>query len=703
MDLIDPEPSDRAGRVRRTLAQYSEALLRAVADSLVKPRTKQPVEAVIEKCLATLDNPPVIDRRVKDLPDGARTVLAALARSGQSDWAVGHLATLAAALGHAEGVEPVKALFHAGLAYPVVRDDSPEVWDFDLWLASAGGVRAKVFVPPAVAERARAESSTLPAIPSESVAGPAREADGLDWPLRLAAVWQAVSAEPVRKTIAGALFKKDRSRFGPVGVLAPPDPAYTPADAGLLALAWAEVAGLLTFENEALSAAPIPVAWNGSHADLIADLTARLFHIHSWDPLLGETDGLNPVPAFPTAFLLSTLLLATAPAGKWVATAAVTGWLWEHHPGWQAGLPKDAARRHGRPWVDVTLIGLAHPLGLVDVFYRADEPLVRLSPLGRHLFAGGPMPHAPAAFPQTLLVQPNAEILTYRQGLTPSLVAFLTRIAAWKGIGPACTLELTQDQTYRGLESGLTVAEVLQTLARHGTRPVPPAVDDLLRRWAAKWERVTVFASATLVEFATAADLDAAIARGIVSIKLTDRIGLTADGTEPNYQHLRLTGNRDYESRPLPCLEVEPDGITLVPDTATADLLLEPELLRIAEPVAGEPAGVRRFRLTPDKVKAAVNGAGLDDLDAWFQSRSGSGLPAAARLFAAGSGHRPARIERLVVLRFPTPEVTDGVCQWPVTADRVADRLGPTTVAVDEGDLPPLLDELRRVGVPVEG
>jgi hypothetical protein len=92
----------------------------------------------------------------------------------------------------------------------------------------------------------------------------------------------------------------------------------------------------------------------------------------------------------------------------------------------------------------------------------------------------------------------------------------------------------------------------------------------------------------------------------------------------------------------------------------------------------------------------------LDDLDGWFQSRSGAGIPAVARLFAAGPTARPAKVERLVVLRFQSPEITDGVCQWPVTADRVADRLGPTTVAVDEDDLTRLLEELRRVGVAVE-
>src|SRR6185369_15162163 len=103
--------------------------------------------------------------------------------------------------------------------------------------------------------------------------------------------------------------------------------------------------------------------------------------------------------------------------------------------------------------------------------------------------------------------QPNAEVIAYRQELTPAVVAALTRFAKWKGFGAACTLELTAEHTYRGLESGLTLAEIVQTLNRHGSRPVPPAVADLLQRWANKRERIVVYSAATLVEFATTADL----------------------------------------------------------------------------------------------------------------------------------------------------------------------------------------------------
>ena len=165
-----------------------------------------------------------------------------------------------------------------------------------------------------------------------------------------------------------------------------------------------------------------------------------------------------------------------------------------------------------------------------------------------------PTPPAAHAFSQTLLVQPNAEILAYRQGLTPSLIATLSRFARWNGLGPACTLELSAEQTYRGLESGLTLPMIMQSLARHSSRPIPPAVVDLLQRWASKRERITMFASAVLVEFATPAELDTAISRGIVAVRLTDRIGMTADGNEPGLNQLRLIANRDYEARPQQCV-----------------------------------------------------------------------------------------------------------------------------------------------------
>jgi hypothetical protein len=454
---------------------------------------------------------------------------------------------------------------------------------------------------------------------------------------------------------------------------------------------WATTAGLLAERDGELVAAPF--AWDAGLAEVLSHLFAALLRVESWDPLVGYgASDAAPSPT-PTAGFLALLLLARASA--WVEIPAVAEWLWTHHPSWAGVLPDAGAADRGAAWVSAFLLGVAYPLQLVEV----SGELVRLAPLGRHLFANGPAPANPPAFPQTLLVQPNAEILAYRQGLTPALIATLNRFARWKGLGPACTLELTPEQTYRGLESGLTLPMILQALTRHASRPVPPAVADLLQRWSSKRERITVFASAVLVEFATPAELDAALSRGIVAVKLTDRIGITADGGTPALSQLRLIANRDYEAKPQRCVVVGDDGVTLTVDAAAADLLLDAEIGRFAVPLPPEPAAPRRFRLGAELLRRAATSFGAGDIDNWFLDRTGQPLSPAGRLLMLGPQAAPPTAARLLVVRFPSSELTDGAMQWPDTRGLIAERLGPTAVAVDEENLEALKKVLADVGV----
>ncbi len=555
--------------------------------------------------------------------------------SRQPRWKVGHLLTMLAALDHSEGFAPVQTLLEAGLLFPELDPHNPSADDFAAWFGLAGTLNAVVFAHPGVAVRARGEDLGLPSLanPDREVGGSAHQADGFEWPLRLAAVWQQVHADAVRLTQGNTLFKRDLVRLQADPVLAaPPVDQLAPiADPGVLALLWARAAGLLGDRDGTLEADTFPPTWDGPLFALLAEFFAALPLVEPWDPLAGysPTDNTLALSATPTAGFLSLLL-----AREFVNPDAVAEWLWTHHPSWAGTIPNEAAADKGAGWVRGYLLGVAYPLGLVEVSGK----LVRLSAFGRFLLFGEAEPAPPPAFPQTLLVQPNAEVLAYRQGLTPSLIASLSRFAGWKGIGPACTLELTPEQTYRGLESGLTLPMIVQTLNRHGTRPVPPGVADLLQRWASKRERITIFSSAVLVEFQTPAELDTAVSRGVVTLRLTDRIGMTADGGEPSLSHLRLIGNRDYESRPQRCLTVADDGVTLTVDTPQADLLLEAEIGQFAEPLPIEPNGVRKFRLTPESLRRAADGGRpLADIDAWFAERSGAPLSAAGRLLLLGA------------------------------------------------------------------
>jgi hypothetical protein len=712
-----PQAESSLEHVRQSLACYQEELLLNVLNRLVKPRLLPQRSELIERILATLGNPPVVDRRIRDLPENSRVLLTWIGLSYRPTWKVGHLVTASACLGHADGLLPILQLLEAGLLFPVISDPGQPIDNFINWIGSAGTWQATVFSPPLVVERARHEPLEIPppALVETSLSAeeeslrppsPVLLADGLEWPLRLAAVWQLVQAAPMRLTQAKSLFKRDLARLEADEVLKAPAPDQLSSlpEIGLFALLWAEATELLQLNNGELIAKPFPEYWSDDLRATLIQLWSGLLAVESWDPLRGyllPAVGEPPSP-FPTAAPLIMLLLARCPPKAWIEPSEPSGWLWEHHPSWAGQLPADAAKNRGREWVERFLLGIAYPLQLLEVSRHSSGLLCRLSSLGRRLFAGTveAAPAAQPSYPQTLMIQPNAEILAYRQGLTPALIAKLSRFARWKTLGPACTLSLTAEQTYRGLESGLTLPGIIQTLNQQALRPVPASVVDLLQRWANKRERIRVYSAATLVEFQSPADLDTAIARGIVSIRVTDRIGLTDDGREPDFRQLRLIGNRDYESRPQQCLQIAADGLTLTVDPTQADLLLEAEISKFAEPCPDDSPGIRRFAISPDSLSRGVRaGLTLSELEQWFDQRCGQPVPASVRLFLTGSTSGTIEFVRMFVLLLPSPEVTDGILQWPETSRWLGRRLGPCAVEVSEANYPHLRETLARIGI----
>ena len=689
-------------RVRDAMSRYDEALLRTVAGRLFKPRIGQPLEELSEKSAETQSNPPVIDRRIRDLPEAARTLLVHIGLSHQLRWKVAHLILLSASAGHPDGFNPVHTLLESGILFPDTKEPTV-VSNFGEWLGIAGTLTAQVFVHPIVATRARGFITRGAAVPgsADSAAVRTTVADGLEWPLRFAAIWQQVRALPVRMTQSSALFKRDQTRLqGDPSLNAPFADLATPVvDAGLLGFEWATALGLFEQRDIERFAAPFPASWSAGIWPALVEVYAAFFGVESWDPLVGHRIIENGVSATPTAALIAFGMLAESPANKWIAPRDIANKLWEHHPTWQGALTKESQKAQGSSWVEALLLSVAYPLHIVET-RNVDGFSFRLTDFGWHLLCGQPEPATPSSFQQTLVVQPNAEVLAYRQGLTLALIAKLSGFAAWKLIGAACTLELNAEETYRGLESGLSLAEMTQTLDRHGAKPVPANVADLLRRWADKRDRVTIFASATLVEFGSAADLDTALNKGIIAIRLTDRIGLTADGNDPDFKSLRLIGNRDYDAKAIRCVVVADDGVTLTIDAGQSDLLLEAEIVRLAEPVLGDQPGLRRFRVTPESLRrGAAQGMSVEDFDRWFQTRTGLPLPAAGRLFLQGASQPPATVQQLLVLQVAASEIADGIEQWPETRRLTIERLGPTSFAVSPTFLKPLEEKLKLLGI----
>lgn len=697
-------------RLRRTLAGYDEPLLRAVSGRLLKPRNQWPVEELIERSLATIGNAAVIDRRLQDQDRACRRLLALIAHSRQPCWHLGNVLELLAALGHADGPLPVFALLEAGLLYPELPDGgrtsngrASGLRSFEQWLGQAAASQLRLFAHPAVAQRAEAEDLGLPDLSTdEAPAAAPQEADGLEWPLRLAVVWQQAAQTPLRRTQQGDFFKRDleRLRSDPLLAGAPFDALADLPDLGPLAATLAQTAGLLQAADSDWIASQQAAFFEQDLPAVVAALWTALLQVESWSPLEGWKVNPTGVQPYPSAYLLLLLLLARLPQGRWARPADLEDWLFEHHPYW-AGENVRPSRR--RSWVPEFLLGLAYSLRLVQAARAAaGDWLVRLSETGRWLVGAAELAQTAPTYPQTLLVQPNLELLVYRQGLTPQLIGRLGRMAAWRGLSSACTLQLCPDTVYRALEGGETFETILQTLQQHGMRPTPAPVIEALRTWADKRERISVYLSASLFEFNNAEDLQEALVRGLPAIRLTDRLALVSREVDVDYRHFRITGSRDYASPPEPCVTVEADGVTLVVDPAKSDLLVETELLRFAEPVQ-PPAvnGRQRYRLTPQSL-SAKNGVSVQSLEEWFSQRCGQPLSAAARLLLTAPQMPAVTLRRRVVLTLTIPEHVDGLYQWPETSRLLEERLGPTTVAVAEDKLAALLHCLRQLGIMVQ-
>ena len=735
--MASPETAPWSDLLRHTLAAYDEPLLRGVAGRLVRPRNQWPVEELIDRSVATADNPPVIDRRLKELEPASRQVLALIGHSRQPRWALGNLVEMAFALGHADGLAPVFALLEAGLLFPALDHDAasngtngrsgPRIKTFEQWLGFPGAAGLTVFCPPQIASRAGGEPLPVPdltqpppqpePVPDGGPAPapeytqaeefrpltPAQEADGLEWLLRLAVLWQQVATTPLRRTQQGGFFKRDVERLRDDPLLNGP-PADHPADVpdlGFFVEALAELEGVAAEADGEVRAQALPATWDAGLGAALESLYAELPRLAAWNPLDGWRGGeAAPGNPFPSAYLLALLLLARLPEGAFVAPAAVEEWLTARHPYWQ-GESLRPSRRQG--WLAPFLLGVAYHLRLVQAARDADGQWgVRLSATGRWLLGLGEAPALDAAFPKTLLVQPNLEILAYRQGLTPPLVARLTHCAAWKNLGAACTLQLGPETVYRALESGETFETIRRTLEQHGTRAVPPAVLDSLRTWANKRDRITVYPSATLLEFATAAELDEALARGLPAARVADTLAVVASEDAIDFRHFRLTGTRDYALPPEKCVAVEPDGVTLSVDLARSDLLLDTELPRFAEALGGPSGGRRRYRLTPASLAAARESSlTAAALEAWFGQRAGRPLSAAAKLLLTG-GQTPAPLlRRHLVLHVTDEELADGLMQWPPARELIAERLGPEALAVAEENVAELRKRLGEVGITV--
>jgi hypothetical protein len=745
---------------RSALRRYPARLLSGVLQKIgIEPLPGNAVVAQLDLLIESLDSPELLRTLVDDLDRGPRMALSLIALSEEARWPFAGLSHALACLG-VPPRESIRALIERGLLAATVGQDSPPIDDLAGVVEGPSTATLSLRAHPGAMALARTILPE-PALPAGiNQVRQVRETDALEPILRLAALWQRMDEAPLRQTQQGMLYKRDRERVeddptlaGPIADALEPLPDMAP-----LWLSLALAVGLAERDTagERISAAK-PEFWDENAFHLSQMVATRWLALRDWSELAGRKSDEAPLePASPYLRISLLLWLATVPEGDWVALEDLSAQLERLYPTWDRALlveppaplltlpPARVTGKYSKAnksnkaagpavvvapvergesvevgTLEAVLLGAAYQFGLI----RAAEEestgrrVVQLSALGRYVLALGPPPSGRPVFEHFLYVQPNFEIIAYRQGLNPGLIGRLSRFLLWTRVGAALELKLTPESVYRGLEGGLAPDAMVHEMAEHSQRALPPGVADSVQTWSVRRDKVTYHAATTLIEFATVDDLDAALglweAEGRKPpARVAERMLLVEDETTIPFNRFRMAGSRDYRRPPESCVEVAGDGVTLTLDLARSDLLIDAELARFADEIPADPPSPgsgtglrRRFTVTRNSLARAVEqGATPLGLARWFSDRTGGEVPASIRLLLHAANPEPGALStsRPLILRTRSAELLDGLAQHPSTAPLLGERLGPTAVEVAEPLVESLYAALAALGLAVD-
>ncbi|QEH37175.1 hypothetical protein OJF2_57620 [Aquisphaera giovannonii] len=733
------EPADARLAFRDALARLEPARLAATLQAAGLEPSRH-AAGMASDWTSHLDSPRELAKLLSPLGHPARMVLTLFAMTDTTVWPLAGLRLALQCL----GVEPaaaVRELLEPALAAIDGPLDPAGPASFPGHLDETSPPWLLIRIHPAAPGAVRVTLPEAPPRPLEEPVVQVRDADALEPVIRLGAIWQRVGAEPLRQTMQGVLYKRDLERVEGDAVLSG-DVSDAPEPAPRLPILWLSLArrvGLIKEEDDRLTAAGAEF-WPENAIHLPSMIATGWLGLRTWRE--SEPSPRTPDPGILLAYARPAVILwlAALAEDRWVALEDLAEHLRALAPGWDrtstgaAGGDATAAPRRDAPpkrriagpggrngrgdqALRAILLGSGFAVGMIRVGEErgTGRTAVQLTPLGRYVLTLGPPPPASPTLEHFLFVQPNLEMIAYRQGLSPRLVGRLSQFAWWSKIGAALELKLTQESVVFGLETGLNAGRMIEILSSHSQRALPSLVPDAIGRWASHRDRVTYYAAATLLEFGSRQERDEAshswnLDSPDTFLPVGDRFILVESAEKVPRDRISSRAARDYRLPPERCVAVEDDGITLAVDPNRSDLLVDAELRRIADEAppprgAGQGAALsRRYVVGAGSLlRAAELGLGADQIGDWFLGRTGSPpSPAIALLLRSitpGEGPATVRARRLLVLTTPTPEVADGLVQHPASRDLVGERIGPTSLVVAEEDLGRLRSAAESVGL----
>jgi hypothetical protein len=699
---------------RRALAIYSEDLLELVATRLSKLTRAKRTGETLDYVLKQLSTDKMLAKIIAKLDSPHLLALAILRRSPMVPWRWDHALRILEASGVVSAYTVLQELLELGLVYMrrTSTDDSLVRFDVVTGVSPEGLPLVAIAAPLAELPLELPEPG-CPLTPREAH-GAWRHADGWEWPMRLAILWQLAWLAPIKRTQQKVLFKRDRDRLVLHPLLASDtlDALVKIHEPGFLAYQLAMNQGWLDPQSDEQSpTAPLRQVWPNNLDNVLLQCGRGLVTAEGWNELGSEA----PVGSFGSDVIASRFFalfwLTLIPEHSGATIEEIAQGLERTLPPWNGEgeltgplrQPKDRSQLC-RKWLNGFLLGPAYQAGFIEVAgIDTDETLVRLTHLGRKFLGLQVDLPERMTYPQSLLVQPNHQIIVYRQALSIDLLVQIVLFAEPRSAGAALTFEITSASVYHGLEAGMQPEQIIDLLNQQSGRPIPSGVEESIRTWSQKRERLSIYQDASLFEFERPEDMKEAMERGLVGQPVTDRI-LLVEGQEGTFKNLRITASRDYRLEPQPCVDCLPNGISLAVDLEKSDLMLESELKRFSDPLPyTDKNGRRLFQVTRDSVERAYDlGLRADFFDQWFKQRTGNEPPESVRLLVRAVAGLRLQAKSVIVLVADSPLVADGLMQHPLTSELFAERLGPSALAVDVETLPKLKAALGELGISLD-
>jgi hypothetical protein len=513
----------------------------------------------------------------------------------------------------------------------LLSEGIPNAWGRRKMLGLTPGLN--VIVPPAVRRFLTEPVSEEMNWGRGSLPAPVLDADIASSQRDLFIYWSEALTRPLPLTQAGLVRKRVLRQVN--RQLLSPDPSLESARSEteaprifFLRLMLQEL-GLLVQRNQHLetSSPPgqLPTFWGQPLMQRVARAVEAWQAIETWNELSGLGLASLDLDLFRAREKLLEQL-ATLPVGDWISSERFSDHLLlnrlnlliePHNQGPRGSVLRGEDELAGRfnqrladiqaAFVGRALSGPLHWLGLLDISVDDDRLLAfRVGEQGARALGDvvrlgtkeyGPPDDGNGPVDEgRVVVQPSFHVLALGpvpESVLAQLEIFADRLKADRS---AFEYVLSQETVYRGQQWGLSVDDILATLRKMSSVPIPANVQRSLREWEQQYERIVFHNRVTLVHTSNAGQLEELWQDGALRRHLARRLGPTVATVEAGrlsalHQALRRKGVLAARSRQhdacVDSLRAEPSG-ELVPVRDGPDLLLDTCLAKLTEAREGK-------------------------------------------------------------------------------------------------------------------